>query len=345
MTKPLVSILIPAYNAERWIGDTIHSALRQTWTQKEVIIVDDGSTDETLAIATQFQSRNVKVVAQENQGAASARNTAYSICRGDYIQWLDADDLLAPDKIERQIEALGATLDDRVLISSSWGKFMFRQSSAWFTATALWCDLDPIEFLLRRMEHGIYMQTSAWLVSRRLTHSAGLWNTSIGYDDDGEYFCRVLLASTYVKFVPEAKVFYRTTASGRLSDIGRSSKKLEDLWRSTQLHIEYLTSVQNTERSRAACISYLQHYLIYFYPWRLDLVEQMQETARRLGGHLETPRMSMRYEWIRHLLGWKRAKQLQSTLSGVRSSFLRHWDRAMLNVESLVSARRELSGR
>src|SRR6266702_847709 len=104
--KPLVSILIPAYNAQEWISDTIESALDQTWPKTEIIIVDDGSTDQTLAVAKGFNSRGVQVVTQPNQGASAARNTAYALCQGDYIQWLDADDLLEPSKIEKQVQKL-----------------------------------------------------------------------------------------------------------------------------------------------------------------------------------------------------------------------------------------------
>jgi len=68
--KPLVSILIPAYNAERWIADTIQSALAQTWPTKEIIIVDDGSSDQTLQVAREFACKTVCLVQQENQGAA-----------------------------------------------------------------------------------------------------------------------------------------------------------------------------------------------------------------------------------------------------------------------------------
>src|SRR4030095_8981359 len=98
----LVSILVPAYNKEAWIGDTIKSALAQTWQNKELIIVDDGSKDRTLDVIRRFESVSVKVVAQENQGACAARNRAYSLAQGAYIQWLDADDLLHPQKIETQ---------------------------------------------------------------------------------------------------------------------------------------------------------------------------------------------------------------------------------------------------
>src|SRR5437868_13349007 len=121
MAYPLVSILIPAFNAERWIAETIQSAVDQTCSRKEIIIVDDGSTDRTLDIARGFTSPIVTVVTQPNQGAAAARNKAYAICQGEYIQWLDHDDLLAPDKIRRQIDTAASTQSKRTLFSSAWG--------------------------------------------------------------------------------------------------------------------------------------------------------------------------------------------------------------------------------
>ena len=101
--KPLVSILIPAYNAERWIAETVQSAIAQTWPRKEIVIVDDGSTDQTFSIARTFASKEVRVVSKENHGAAGARNYALSLSQGDYIQWLDADDLLSPEKVAKQM--------------------------------------------------------------------------------------------------------------------------------------------------------------------------------------------------------------------------------------------------
>lgn len=106
MKQPLVSILIPAYNAEHVIAATLRSAVAQTWPRKEIIVVDDGSRDGTFAAAKRFESSEVAVVSIENQGAAAARNHAYSLCQGDYIQWLDADDLLSQDKVEKQLEAV-----------------------------------------------------------------------------------------------------------------------------------------------------------------------------------------------------------------------------------------------
>ena len=124
--KELVSILIPCYNAEKWLHEAIESALSQTWKDKEIIVVDDGSTDNSLKIARQYESNLVKVISQENKGAPAARKIALKYARGDYIQWLDADDMLAHDKIEKQMEMAQHIGNQKVLLSCSWGRFFYR---------------------------------------------------------------------------------------------------------------------------------------------------------------------------------------------------------------------------
>jgi hypothetical protein len=206
---PLVSILIPAFNAERWIAETIRSALSQTWPRIEVIVVDDGSGDATLAVARRFEAERVKVVGKANQGAAAARNLAFQLSRGDYIQWLDADDLLAPDKIERQLAALPPQGASSTLLSGSWAYFAYRPQRAVFVPTPLWEDLPPVEWLHRKMSQNLHMQTSTWLTNRELALAAGPWDETLTNDDDGEYFCRVLLASSGTRFVAESMVFFQ----------------------------------------------------------------------------------------------------------------------------------------
>ena len=333
--KPLVSILVPAFNAQEWISDTLRSAIAQTWECLEIIVVDDGSSDQTLAVARQFEAKGVKVVTQNNQGAAAARNKALLLSKGEFIQWLDADDLLAPDKIALQMEALGGSGNRRILLSSEFGQFLYRHERAKFVPSALWCDLSPTEWLLRKMEQNIFMQTSTWLVSRELTEAAGPWNTQLLGDDDGEYFCRVLLASDGVRFVPKSKVFYRASGSGSLSYVGHSDKKIEALWRSMQLHMDYLQSMEDSARIRKACLQYLQTLLIYFYPERLDIVKQAEEMATELGGKLELPHLSWKYAWIRSVFGWPLAKRAQVTFPAIRWKLTRLGDKTLFRLANL----------
>ncbi len=328
---PLVSILIPAYNAEQWIAETVRSALAQTWQPIEIIVIDDGSTDHTLQRARSFESNGVCVVAQNHSGAAAARNTAYALSHGDYIQWLDADDLLAPDKITRQIAARSGSR----LLSSPWGRFLHRYERAEFISTALWSDLSPTEWLLLSMGDDLFMHPASWLVSRELTEAAGPWDTTLSLDDDGEYFCRVLLASVGTRFVPEARSYYRMSGVTRLSYIGRSETKRESLWRSMQLHIAYLRSLEDSERVRTACLRYLQDRLMHFYPERLDIVGQAEQIARDLGENLHVPQLSWKYSWIEALFGWAVAKHVQRLLPQIKWSLASTWDKALFYKLSL----------
>ena len=326
----LVSILIPAYNAERWIADAIRSALEQTWPNKEIVIVDDGSRDRTFSIAREFASERVSVVSQENQGAAAARNKAFSLSQGDYIQWLDADDLLAPDKIANQLES---NSEKRTLLSSAWGHFFYRYSKAQFKPTPLWCDLSPVEWLVRKMGQHCHMQTATWLVSRELTETAGPFDTRLLSDDDGEYFCRVIMASDGIRFASNARVYYRMTGSNRLSNIGRSDKKMEAQLLSMQFHIQYLRSLEDSDRTRAACVKYLQYYLFDFHPERPDIVKEVRNLARTLGGELRAPRLSWKYSWIEKIFGWNIAKRARIALPRVKTSLLRAWDHTCFLLE------------
>jgi glycosyltransferase involved in cell wall biosynthesis len=329
----LVSILIPAYNAEKWIADTLRSAIAQTWEAKEIIVVDDGSTDRTLAIARQFESEQVRIVAHEHQGAAASRNTALSLSQGQYIQYLDADDLMARDKIARQLEVLGHSPSKRTLLSGSWGEFVYRYHRTEFVPTALWCDLRPVDWLTRKMKLGVFMQTATWLVSRELAEAAGPWDIRLLGDDDGEYFCRVLLASDGVRFVPESKVYYRKSGVSCLSYIGLSDSKLEAQMCSMQLHIRYLCSLEDSARVREACIAYLQNWLPFFYPNRPDLVGQAEEMAERLGGKLQPPQLSWKAAAFSALFGRRQMKRVQAFLVRIRWSLIRWWDRMLYQME------------
>jgi glycosyltransferase involved in cell wall biosynthesis len=332
---PLVSILIPAYNAERWIADTIRSALAQTWPRTEIIVVDDGSRDQTLSIAGQFASKNVSVVAQDHQGASAARNRALALSQGEFIQWLDADDLLARDKIAKQVEASERCGNDRTLFSSAWGRFYYRIDRASFVPTPLWCDLSPAEWLIRKVGQNLHMPPATWLVPRELTQAAGPWDTRLSLDDDGEYFCRVILASDAIRFVPDAKVFYRASGSGSLSSIDESEKKLISQFLSMQLHVGYVRSLEDSERVRAACLNYLQSRFLRFYPERVCFVKQLQQLAAILGGRLEVPQLPWKYSWMQKLFGWKAAKRARQCYNRCKSAAIRFWDKILFHVEGL----------
>jgi glycosyltransferase involved in cell wall biosynthesis len=336
--NPLVSILIPAYNSAPWIAETIQSVVNQTWPNKEIIVVvDDGCTDQTLAVARQFASPTVSVVTRPHQSVAAARNEAFKICQGDYIQWLDADDLLAPDKIALQMQAAEQIASRRTLLSAEWAFFFFRTAKARFHPTPLWCDLPPAEWLLRKMGQGDHMQPATWLVRREIIEAAGAWIEDLRVDEDGEYFCRLVLASDGIRFVPGAKVFYRV--SGSSSTTVKAFSRPDDRWRTMQLQFAHLRSLGDSEPVRTACINFLQIWLIFFYPQRMDIVEQAQQLAASVGGRLDLPKLRWKYAWIEKIWGCEKARQMQFLLPQIKTEALRRWDKAMYHLENRKPAR------
>jgi hypothetical protein len=173
------------------------------------------------------------------------------------------------------------------------------------------------------------MQTGTWLVSRELTEASGPWDPRMIVDDDGEYFCRVLLASHGVRFVPGSKIYYRRSGFSSVSYIGNSDKKLDAQFLSMRLHIKYLQSLEDSERSRAACVQYIQNWLPHFYPNRLDLAQQLKVMAFDLGGCLKEPILSWKYRWIRSVFGWRRARRFQLLLPRIKQNIISGCDKVL----------------
>ena len=327
--QPLVSILIPAHNAAAWLAVAIKSALTQTWPNTEIIVVDDGSTDHTLALARQFEPSRVKVFSHSNQGASATRNRAFSLAQGDYIQWLDADDFLAPDKIAKQLAEIAPDYNPRTLLSSAWGSFYFRPRHARFIPNSLWHTLTPVEWMTRKLETNAWMAIESWLVSRQLSEAAGPWNGQLSMDDDGEYFSRIICAADRIVFVPEAKSYISRANPGSLSKSFFSPGKLASQFQSMTLQIARLRGLEDSARVRSACLAYLQRWLIYFYPEQEKIVADARALAAELGGGLETPALNWKYVPVQRLFGWTAAKKMSFTAPKARGWFTREWDKLL----------------
>ncbi|MBW1872569.1 MAG: glycosyltransferase family 2 protein, partial [Deltaproteobacteria bacterium] len=253
-----------------------------------IIIVDDGSTDDTLHIAREFESGTVKVLSQPNSGACTARNAAFSVSQGDFIQWLDSDDLLAPDKIEIQLSDGDTGPETRVLHSAAWGRFYCRLMGAEFSVDALWQDLYPVDWLLFHIDDGYMMQPAAWLGSRRLSELAGSWDERLVKNQDGEYFCRVVASSELVRFHPKARSYYRR---GDLSSTSydRSKKAVESLDLSNYLSVEHLLNLENNELTREASIRFLQRFVGWIRTGEANIGRASLNRIAELGGVCTPP--------------------------------------------------------
>ncbi len=311
MTQVKVSVLIPAYNAGPYIEQTLASVLAQTWPQVEVIVVDDGSRDDTLAKARRYASDQVQVVSQANAGASAARNRAFALATGDYIQYLDADDLLHPDKLRAQLHCL-AQHPGAKLSASAWGMFYDEPDEQSLRPTVLWQDYhDPVQWLVTAWENGVWMQPSAWLTHRSLIEAAGPWDEQISLHDDGEFFSRVLLQTRDIVFCGDAKSFYRKGLHDSLSSI-KSKKATKSHLAVCQSYEKSLLQARNDAQTRQACANNYQRLIYEYYPQHPEIRAAAAARVQALGGSTARPFATPAFRVLNGLVGWRLSKQLQN---------------------------------
>jgi glycosyltransferase involved in cell wall biosynthesis len=247
--KPEVSVVIPAYNAEKYLAETIRSVLDQTYNSYEVIVVDDGSSDGTLEVARSFEPR-IKALAKSNGGPASARNLAIRNSRGAYIAFLDSDDLWTPDKLDRQVAllennpAVGLTYSEALMFTEDKGERKVGERIG-FT-------LNPS---FRSLLFGDYIPNSTVMIRRACVDKVGLLNESrelIGVEDY-EYWMRVAKHFTMVG-IPRPLAYYRIREGNLMGDGSDINKGLNlsvaaireierlypDLWQENQVDRQML---------------------------------------------------------------------------------------------------------
>lgn len=313
MPSPLVSVLIPAYRAESWIEETLTSVFSQTHRPLEIVLVDDGSADRTVELATKMSvpaDVSLQIVTQQNQGAAATRNRAFGLSRGDYIQYLDADDLLAADKIERQLLAL-QTSPPRSIACGPWGRFSDDPQQAVITPEDNWRTMNPIAWLHLNFAGRGMMPPVAWLTPRTLVEAAGPWDESLTLNDDGEFFCRVLLASAGVVFCPEARSYYRSNLSQSLSK-STSAAAWDSALRSQTACVEHLLRIDDSAASRAAGADLLIRLAHACYPTCREIAERAESLSQQWGKSRIRPAGGKLFRIIDRGLGWKFARRLQS---------------------------------
>jgi glycosyltransferase involved in cell wall biosynthesis len=309
MAEPLVSVLVPCHNAAPWLAATLESVLAQTWRRLELIVVDDGSTDESGAIARRFASERVQLLSQPKRGAASARQRALDASQGDYLQYLDADDLLAPEKIAAQVARL-RDAGPRVVATGRWARFTSSIADAVFPAPDNWRDATPPDYLVETFQSGGMMHPAAWLTPRPLATTAGPWNVELTLDDDGEYFTRVALAANRIVFCPDAVSYYRSALPGSLSG-SRSSAAWRSAFRVCELSTSGLLRREDSPRSRRACALYWLRFAFAAFPEGGALVDVAEANARRLDAQVRRPPSGPAFEAFASVLGWRTAKRLR----------------------------------
>jgi glycosyltransferase involved in cell wall biosynthesis len=240
--KSLVSVIIPCYNAEQWLGDAIRSCLDQTYHPIEVIVVDDGSTDKSKKVVLDV-ARNaaisIRLIESTHYGASTARNKGLAAAHGDYVQFLDADDLMSRRKIE--LQSIVATQDNEVVPHGPW--LWFRQSrGSWVTEhprQLASCAGNSVQEWLE----GTYSVVHCFLWPRKTVVELGGWDESLSIWQDADLFLRAVFKGVRFCFVPESAVYYR---KGHTSDSVSSSRSRESM----KSRIRVLNKIQAGLESR-----------------------------------------------------------------------------------------------
>ncbi|MEO7214170.1 glycosyltransferase family 2 protein [Mucilaginibacter sp.] len=327
MASPLVSIIIPAYNAESYLEATIQSAVAQTWPNKEIIVVDDGSNDNTLRIAKELEGELVSVYAQPNSGASTARNYGLSKSKGSFIQFLDADDLLSPGKIEQQTTAL-ITQPNKVAVCST---IHFFDDAARLTSTPspyeeqfIYSTNNPVDFMVRMW--GGYdlkasmVQSNAWLIPKTLIDKFGNWNENLTLDDDGEFFARMALNSAGI-IKTGGLNYYRKFRTLKNLSAQKHTAAMASAVLSATLKKQHLFAKTDSDEAQKAIFKQFTDLSLRCYIEEPDLYQQVMAELKALPQYQYKPILGgAAINFIANTLGWRTAKKMQLTYNQITRS-------------------------
>lgn len=220
----LVSIIVPCYNHAEWLSCALESGLAQIYPSIEIIVVDDGSTDGSAEIMREFASRwpeRVRAAIQTNQGASAARNRAFDLSHGEYIQYLDADDYLRPEKITEQVECIESTGADVVF-----GPWQYHRHPA--DGSDFLAEIDtrviPDDLILAMLD-GWWIPPVAALQRRTLVESLGGFDEAFRDGEDTIFYFQAAVNRNRFAYSPECNSVYRrqgtrATWTGDLNSAG-----------------------------------------------------------------------------------------------------------------------------
>ena len=207
-TSLRVSVVIPVYNGEAFLADAIESVLGQTLPVSEIVVVDDGSSDQTVAIAEQYASKGVRCIQQRNQGPSAARNTGIAATAGELIAFLDCDDIWLPQKTALQVEFLAAFPNCGLVAGHSW---------FWDPLTnRRWVERVDASFQAKKNEmliRNCLGSPSGVMVRRRALEDVGGFDSAHSYAADWELWKRIQ-SRWQVGFVDQPLFVYRIVSTG-----------------------------------------------------------------------------------------------------------------------------------
>ena len=235
---PLISVVIPVFNGEITIQETIESVLNQTFSDFEIIVINDGSTDSTLEIVSNILDPRLNVLTYPNAGLAASRNRGITLSKGEYIAFLDADDLWTPDKLEAQLDLLQA--NSEAAVAYSWTNCIDKQNSFLRRGYYLSVSGEVYQHLLLTnfLENG-----SNPLIRHQALKAVGGFDESLKSSEDWEMYLR-LAARYHFVAVSSPQILYRISVGSMSTNTQRMEaetiKVIDCVFSQTPESLQYL---------------------------------------------------------------------------------------------------------
>jgi glycosyltransferase involved in cell wall biosynthesis len=332
VSRPLVSVIVPVQNAEATLPDTLESIRRQTFQDYELIVIDDGSTDGTLAWLRGVHDPRLRVFSYQNAGLAAARNRGIEQSTGEFITFIDGDDLWTPDKLERQLEALQR--HPSAMVAYSWTAFIDPRGQFLFAKAPCWSEGDVYAELLRSC---FIASGSNVLVRRRSVEAIGAFDTTLAAAQDWEFCLRMAARWPFV-LVPRYQILYRIHG-------GTLSANAERCERACLTICNRAFSRNNiSARRRQEALSNVKQYIAFLYLTRSVDADVRTHAGRKLFECVRLyPRTLLTRKTVFLLLTWSLscclpARLRRPTVTGLLRAYGR-WSRIWRrDVRALLAA-------
>ena len=253
--SPLVSVITPFYNSEKYLSYAIQSVLNQTYANWELILIDDGSNDQSLSIAKDFRDNRIKILQRPNGGQCVASNDGLRVAQGDFIQFLDADDIMHPQKTQNQIRDLQINGCDALGISR-WAFFYNDPSDADCREEPVFFSGDPVEWICTLWSNDTMMHTNSYMMSRQVLERGGMFfDESLKLNIDFEYFTRMALSASKIIYTPDSLGYYRKGVPGSKTfkpSVQKQLGALESRSKAIRTLLKFEDSVRTREAARMA---------------------------------------------------------------------------------------------
>jgi len=312
-TSPLVSICMPAYNSANYIAAAINSVINQSYKNLELIIVNDGSTDETFSIANNFDDDRIAVYTTDNRGQCAAANEAFRLSKGKFIKFFDSDDILSENFVEEQIKLIHNK--PGCIACASWGRFYGNDLST-FELNANQNDYNqqPFEWLINSMRDGhVMLQCALWLIPRNILLKSGLWNEKLSLINDFDFFIRVLLKAEYLYFSPNSILYYRSGVLDSLSS-QVTRKAALSAFTSLTFGIESMLAKDNSIQIKKIAANTFQNFIYDYYPEFPDLINLAEKKVFEYGGSDIKFSTGGIMSVLSRIVGWKMSKRIRKLL-------------------------------